>query len=267
MQLSISEGKKENTKGYRVYRLPGIDKPIIARKGGPSEEQVKNSAAYAKLRKNQLEFGIASKVSKLVRESLPSAFKEILDPYVSARLTACFRKIVQTADGETGKRPMQIRTHSGPIEGFSLGKGPRFGDIFKAKFHLREGAYRGQFIFHFPSFVPTDQIERPDHASHFRFLAHAITLSDQVFADNEAGYRAVVPDEHGLADSIIGELRPIWRMPLDPITEQLSLKNENGSWSDQTAIIIMLGIRFYTFRDLHYHAVDEQSAFSVYRVY
>ena len=55
----------------RVYKIKGVDKTIIARKGGPSSEQVKNGENYAELRQNQQEFAAASNLAKALRHSLP----------------------------------------------------------------------------------------------------------------------------------------------------------------------------------------------------
>jgi hypothetical protein len=266
MSFSTAKESTNSERGFRVYKLPGVEKTIVARKGGPTIEQIRSSDSYSTLRKNQLEFGVASKVSKQIRDSFPKDFRELFEPYVSAKLTAKLRKVIQKGAGETGRRPFHLSQNKKRIKGFSFSGGATFEEIFKPKFFLRDGAFKGQSIIHFPSFIPENEIDYPNGATHFRVLGHAISISDQEFASSDGQYRMITPGENGKFETLKGELRPLWKMPLEPITEQLSLKSDEGEWSDSVSVLVILGIRFYKFEDLHYREMSEKAALSIYKV-
>ena len=53
-------GNYQDLDNLRVYKIKGVDKTIIARKGGPTSEEVKNGENYEELRNVQQEFAAAS---------------------------------------------------------------------------------------------------------------------------------------------------------------------------------------------------------------
>src|SRR5690606_12825908 len=106
--------------GWRVYKIRGVEKTIIARKGGPSAAQIKLSPKYEKVRKYQQEFGAASILSKMVRKSLPPTLLANCESYVSGKLTARFRLLAENADGETGKRPIALSKNGYLLQGFEF---------------------------------------------------------------------------------------------------------------------------------------------------
>ena len=97
-----------------------MDQPIVARKGGPSADQVKNKSTYKELRNNQKEFGVASMMAKVLRNSLSEGLTEICETYVSGRLTAQFRNIAKYEEGPTGTRPMYLTKHGHNLSGFEF---------------------------------------------------------------------------------------------------------------------------------------------------
>jgi len=101
----------EIPKGYRKYKLKGIDRDIIAKKGGPTAKQIKTKASYKELRNNQKEFGVASMMAKTLRQSLSTGMSEICETYVSGKLTAQFRNLAKMEEGQTGTRPLFLSKH------------------------------------------------------------------------------------------------------------------------------------------------------------
>jgi hypothetical protein len=55
---------------FSVYKMRGIDKLIVRRKGGPSKEKIKNHPRFDQVRKINAEFGGRGTASKWIMQSL-----------------------------------------------------------------------------------------------------------------------------------------------------------------------------------------------------
>ena len=157
----------EIPKGYRRYKLKGIDREIIAKKGGPTARQIKTKASYKELRNNQKEFGVASMMAKTLRQSLSSGMSEICETYVSGKLTAQFRNLAKMEEGKTGTRPLFLSKHGHLLNGFEFNSKAPYEKIFGAKYFVKPGSQRGQVILHFPAFVPEKNIQESQRSFQF----------------------------------------------------------------------------------------------------
>lgn len=230
--------------GWRVYKIRGVEKTIIARKGGPSAEQVKHSPKYEKVRKFQQEFGAASVLSKMVRKSLPAVLTSNCESYVSGKLTARFRLLAERAGGETGKRPISFSKNGYLLQDFEFNSKYPFERIFQAKFLTKTGSIRGQLILHTHSYVPQESISPPQDANYYRIFAHMIMLSDYVFNESRLEYEALHPDFHGQYTTLESDLFPIINISRDPTTTRLSLY-EGEEVPPETGLLLIKGIVFY----------------------
>ena len=133
---SIPEAPKEVEvpKGYRKYKIKGVNHPIIARKGGPTAKQVKTKPSYKELRNNQKEFGVASQMAKTLRQSLSEGLSEICETYISGKLTAQFRNLAKMEKGKTGTRPLFLSKHGHKLNGFEFNTSAPYEKIFGAKY-------------------------------------------------------------------------------------------------------------------------------------
>ena len=78
-------------------------------------------------------------------------------------------------------------------------------------------------ILHFPAFVPSRETKAPEGATNFKICARLIALSDFSFDNSAKAYRQLNKEYHGRYASFDSGMLPILKMPVDPITTQLSL--------------------------------------------
>ena len=189
-KTEIDVGNTTLPKGYRAYKIKGVDQTIVAKKGGPSTDQIKNDSSYEELRNNQKEFGIASMMAKALRSSLSPGMSAICETYVSGRLTAQFRNLAKLEKGQTGTRPLYPSKHGHLLNGFEFNTTSPYEEIFGAKYFVKPGSRRGQVILHFPAFVPDKTFKKPKEATNFKINARLVAISDYHY---DGGAKRYVP--------------------------------------------------------------------------
>lgn len=251
--------------GYRSYRIKGVDKTIIAKKGGPSADDIRNKSSYEELRNNQKEFAVASVVSKVFRDSLSDGLSEICESYVSGRLTAKFRNIASEADGVTGMRPMHLSKFGHFLNGFEFNTTAPYKEVFDAKYHVKSGSRKGQVILHFPSFIPDMTLQKPQGATNFKIQARLIALSDYHYDLNIDNYVAENVDFNGKFGSWNSPMLPILKIPTEPITAQVSMYEKD--LPEDMAIFLVMAVSFYKYEQGVFHHLSKDSAMTIKQVY
>ena len=245
MSLEVKELKIEGKlSGWRVYKIKGVEKTIVARKGGPSADQIKLSPTYEKVRKYQQEFGAASALSKKVRQSLPLPLLSHCESYVSGKLTARFRLLAEGGEGETGKRPISFSNNGHLLEGFEFNSKCPLESVYQPKFLAKTGSIRGQLILHTHSYIPKQELSPPPEAEYYKIFAHLILLSDYVFNETTNEYEALHPFFHGQCTTLESDLLPIINISRDPTTTRISLY-DGETIPAETGLLFIKGIIFY----------------------
>ncbi len=253
-------------KGYRAYKIKGVDHTIVARKGGPSTQQVKTDAAYSELREHQKEFGIASMMAKALRGSLSPGMSEICETYVSGRLTAQFRNLAKQEEGQTGQRPLYPSRHGHLLNGFEFNTTSPYQEIFGAKYFVRPGSRRGQVILHFPAFVPDKTFQKPKEATNFKIFARLVAISDYRFDTSAGNYVPLDQLCHGNYGSFESNMLPMLKMAIEPMTSQISVKNVK-QLSPNTGLFLIMAVSFYEYSGGHFHHLAKDSGMQIHQVY
>ena len=252
-------------KGYRVYTIKGVDQPIVARKGGPTADAVKHKSTYAELRNNQKEFGVASMMAKVLRNSLSEGLTEICETYVSGRLTAQFRNIAKYEDGPTGTRPLYVTKHGHNLNGFEFNTTAPYEEIFGAKYFLKSSSRRGQVILHFPAFVPEDTFKAPEGATNFKINARLVALSDYHFDPEANSYIALNKDFHGKFGSYQSPMLPILKIATEPMTAHVAV--DQLEVPENTALFLLMAVSFYHYENGKFQHLNKDSGMTIKQVY
>jgi hypothetical protein len=261
-RLSDFHGDMNN---LRVYKISGVDKTIIARKGGPSSEEVKNGANYADLRKNQQEFAAASNLAKTLRHSLPKKMAKICEPYVSGKLTAEFRNLAKLSDGTKGKRPILLSENGQSLEGFDFNSNAPFKKIFPTNVMVMSGSNYGQLILHIPAFIPKEDLNAPDQATHYQLFSHLLLLSDFTYKQDAKEYNPCAPEVHARKNTMENPIHPIINYPEESTTQQLSVYDGEALPKD-TRLLLILGVKFYKYDKLKYLDLPSNSSMQIIKV-
>lgn len=266
MKSLLEPGDLENLpKGYRAYKIKGVEHTIIARKGGPTIQDIKTKPTYQELRNNQQEFAVASMMSKVLRNSLSDSMAEICETYVSGRLTAKFKSLTKYEEGRTGTRPLCLSKHGHHLSGFEFNSTAPYEQIFGAKYFVKGGSSRGQVILHFPAFIPEKTFTKPKDATNFKINARLVALSDYKYDSTERIYRALNKDLHGKYGSYQSPMLPILKIPTEPMTAHVSI--DNIKIPDDTALFLVMAVSFYHYKEGKFIHLSKESGMSIKRVY
>jgi len=249
--------------GYRVYNIKGVDKTIIARKGGPSAEQIKNADSYKELRNNQKEFGIASMLSKTLRNSLTTGMSAICETYVSGKLTAQFRNLAKLEQGKTGTRPLVVSKHGHLLNGFEFNPERPYQSVFDAKYFVKNSQQKGKVILHFPAFIPEKTFLYPEGATNFKINASLVSLSDYRFSNDDNCYYPSCEEDHGKSGFYESNMLPILKMPTEPITTHVSISNNGRSLDENTGVFLIMAIRFFKYSNGTFEHLSKDGAMQI----
>lgn len=255
-----------NVKGWRIYKMKDVEKTVIARKGGPSAEQIKTSPAYQELRGNQSEFGAASALAKVLRMTLPKQMLDICESYVSGKLTAAFRQLAHEVEGAPGTRPILLSKYGKQLEGFNFNSKYHFADIFSPKIHAKASSERGKMLLHFSSYIPEEALTAPEGATHFRLYAHTVLLSDYENVEGTETHKAIHENWQGKFHTYESIMHPICKVPLEPMTAQLSIL-EYEYTPYRTGLILIIAIRFFKQQHNDFVDIADGNAMQIVKVY
>jgi hypothetical protein len=116
-----------------AYRMRGVDKIVVRRKGGPSPEKIKTSESFKNTRCTMSEFGGCSRHGSYVRKAMLQ-LRRLSDYNFGSDINSVMRQ-VQLRDGtsEWGRRRITLSEHTRLLEGFSTTeKAPTFDSIVRA---------------------------------------------------------------------------------------------------------------------------------------
>lgn len=255
----------EIPKGYRAYQLKGVKHTIVAKKGGPTADQIKTRPTYQKLRNNQKEFAVASAMAKTLRTALDGNLNEICETYVSGRLTAKFRNLAKQEEGEIGKRPMFLSKHGETLSGFEFNTQKPYHQVNRAQYHVKTGSRCCQVILHFPAFIPDESFKAPKNATNFKIKSRLVSLSDFAYDDFEEAYIPLNKDVHGLSSSYETPMLPLLKIPTGPMTTQISINHE--SHNDHSSCVLIMAISFYSYEAGKFVHLPKESAMSIKKVF
>ncbi len=211
---------------------------------------------------------LTTTVSNLTRElrcSFTNGMANVCESYVSQRLKSKFRDIAKTGRQKAGHNAFLFSKFGEALNGFEFNSEHPFHDVFKAKYFIKNGSNRGHLILHYPAFIPREKLTAPKEASHFKLYAQLVALSDFEF-DSEQGYRPVSKKFHGKKSEFYSQMLPILKIPIQPITSQLSVNNGMGV-PNSAGLLLIMGVHFYKYEECKYVPMSKESALEIVRVY
>ena len=138
--------------------------------------QIKSSPAFARTRENNIEFGRACKVAKLLKTSLAPLVGSAKGSNNSGRLVKKVMTIVKKdMVGLRGQRNVM----DGPLtdlEQFEMNDKASMTAIAPIQFATAINRLTGVLSLTIPSFIPTNIVKVPEGTTHFRFVSMGVEL-------------------------------------------------------------------------------------------
>jgi hypothetical protein len=105
-----------------IYKMRGVDQPIIRRKGGPTKEKIQTDPNLQQVRATIAEFGGRAKAAKWIMNALMFQ-KPLADHNIAGKLNALMMPVQNMDPGsEYGERNVRLSTLPHILNGFSLNR-------------------------------------------------------------------------------------------------------------------------------------------------
>lgn len=207
------------------------------------------------------EASVASALSKTLRESLTPEMSNLCESYLSTKLTGKLRSLAKHSDGKSGMRSFELTKYGKNLNGFNFNSEAPFKKTFLAKYHVQPGSRRGQVILHFPSFIPSKDLRAPNEATNFKICGRLVALSDYNYDASDRSFHPVRNEFNGRYASFDSGMLPLLKMPVDPITTQLSI--DQKELPEGTSMFLLLSVSFYQYENGRFKHISKDSALHV----
>lgn len=164
--------------GLTFYK--SIDGYLVRTKGGVSKNKIMNDPAFIRTRENIAEFGKTAQSGKLIRTSIGTMLNRAKDARMSSRMLGILSKVRQLdSNSARGARSVNegISTPNGKqlLKGFDFNNRAALQTVFRAPFNLNTSTG----VVTIADFVPLDQLQVPEGATHASFRSAFINLDFQ----------------------------------------------------------------------------------------
>lgn len=144
------------------------DGHLARAKGGVDRDKILNSAAFARTRENNSEFGRAGKGGKLIRSALRSLMQNAKDRLVVSRLTTLLLAIIKTDPvGSRGNRTLD-EGNLALLEGFDFNSNGKLNTTFFGLFTPAFDRVSGDATIAINEFIASERIAAPSGTTHYK---------------------------------------------------------------------------------------------------
>ena len=163
------------------------DGHLARAKGGVDSDKIKHSAAFARTRENNSEFGRAGKGGKLIRSALRSLMQNAKDSRVVSRLTTVLLAIIKTdAVNQRGQRTLDDGNLA-LLEGFDFNSNGKLDTTFFGLYTPAFDRVAGDATIAIDAFNAAERIAAPSGTTHYKLAMGATELDfvNKIFVYNE----------------------------------------------------------------------------------
>ncbi|WP_417857591.1 hypothetical protein [Xanthomarina gelatinilytica] len=144
------------------------DGHLARAKGGVDRDKILHSAAFARTRENNSEFGRAGQGGKLIRTALRSLMQKAKDRRVVSRLTTLLLAIIKTdAVNSRGNRTLS-EGNLAMLEDFDFNINGKLGTTFFGQFIPSFDRVTGDATIAIEAFAATEKIGAPSGTTHYK---------------------------------------------------------------------------------------------------
>lgn len=236
---------------FSYYKMRGVEKPIVRRKGGASKQRIKTDPVFEQTRRINAEFGGRAAASRWIMWSLVF-MKPLADHNIAGPLNACL-KPVQALDtsSDKGHRSILLSHQPDLLEGFSLNRNNPFESVVRAPLEWSLDRRDRLSYVSIPALTPGINFYPDVRYPVFGFVCTLGTVPDLFY--HPFGYRPSTPDYEKAAPVVsFSEWFPV-RAGAEALSIQLpdlfDLPDE------QYSRLLSVGIRYGT---LHHNNKIEQ---------
>lgn len=250
----------------RHFKIKGQEGYFAGMSGGPTDAQVKTAPEFERTRENMNEFGGCARAGKSVRVALSEVLNGMTDPQCTGRLTSLMKKInLEDGTEARGVRKIEISTQRTYLYGFGFDKNISFSSVVYVPYSLTSSVDRLTSTLTTLAVNPTNSINAPIGATHFRFINAIGVVSDFAYNDATGTYEPTNPDLNELSSSIYGAYSPL-NAAYAGETLACSLPPATVMTAD-ISVVNCIGIEFYQEVNGNYYKFSSGNCLVIDNVY
>ena len=228
----------------RHFKIKGQSGYFAGMIGGPTDEQVKTAKEFERTRENMNEFGGCAKAGKSVRVALSEVLNGMTDPQCTGRLTSIMKKInLEDGTEARGVRKVEISTQRTYLYGFGFDKNISFASVVYVPFSATHTVDRLTANLTTVAVNPTNALNAPAGATHFRFINAIGVISDFVYNDTTKTYESSNASLNEMSNTTYGAYMPL-NAPYAGENLDVSLPVGTVMTAD-VSVLHCLGIEFF----------------------
>jgi hypothetical protein len=194
----------------RHFKIKGQQGYFAGMVGGPTDTQVKTAPEFQRTRENMNEFGGCAKAGKSVRIALSEVLNGMTDPQATGRLTSIMKKInLEDGTEARGVRKVEISTQRIYLYNFGFDKNVSFASIVYVPYATTNTPDRLTANLTTVAVNPTDYLNAPAGATHFRFINAIGVVSDFIYNDATKTYEPSNGALNELSNTTYGAYMPL----------------------------------------------------------
>jgi len=170
---------------YSLYRMRGVDKVILRKKGGPRKADIKTAKNFINVRRQNAEFGAAAKSGADIRMAIRPVI-HTAEPFFSGRMNALAGKICKLSDtGSWGERPILVSKYRHLLEGMNLNSKMIFNSIMRQSLPVEFDRDNGKAVLHLPALTTGLNFCVPSQYPLYQFTISLGVITDMGFGEKE----------------------------------------------------------------------------------
>jgi len=170
---------------YSLYRMRGVEKVIVRKKGGPDAKKMKSDKNFVNVRRNNAEFGAAAKAGAEIRWAIQPV-THVAEPFFSGKINALATKICRLDEtNEWGERQILISKHRHLLEGMNLNSKLVFYSVMRQPVPVEFDRDNGYATVHIPALIPAVNFFVPSQFPLYQFTVSLGVIRDVSFGNEK----------------------------------------------------------------------------------
>lgn len=250
----------------RHFKIKGQKGFFAGMVGGPTAEQIKTAPEFARTRENMSEFAGCAKTAKSIRVGLSEVLQGMTDPQHVGRLTAIMKKInLEDGTEARGERKVEVSTQRSYLHGFGFDKNVSFNSVSFVPYNLTNSVDRLTGTLETLAANPTNSINAPAGATHFRYINAVGVISDFTFNSDTKSYEPTNSELNELSNATYGAYNSL-STPYAGETLNVSLPAGIVMTSD-VSVLHCIGIEFFQEVNGNYYRFSSGNCLIIDNVY
>ena len=245
--MAIVKGAFQMTgsiKGVSFYTVRGSDKVIMRTKGGASKDKIKSSPKFEGLRKQQKEWSGCAKFGSMARYAF-GGLHRLADYNLTPVLNGMGKNLMKLdTESETGRRSLKLSAYPQALEGFNFNRNYPLNTVLRVAPVAQLNREKLEASVSIPRINTDIDLLNIQRLPFFRLIVAIGTVSDMIYNAQVNDYVAMVPELHGISETLTGE----WHSTQTIISEHVMTvaleEQEINALTENVTVLVSMAVEF-----------------------